>query len=499
MRRRSVPQQQTKPSTPRLSDVARQVKAPPGATSTGWPAVRDKLADLGVIFRWWQVAIAQIILSKTEDGKYATTIGGTGLSIPRQVGKTYMVGAIIFALCLLRPGLTVIWSAHRLRTAEETFKKLQGFARRRGIKPHILKITLGSGDEAIEFLNGSRILFGARAAGFGRGFDEVDVVVYDEAQILEQSALDDMIPATNQCRQETGALLLFMGTPPQRKDRAEVFTQMRTSAMAGDEDTAWIEFGADEGFVPTASPAKLVDRDWKQVEKANPSFPHDTPRESILRMRKQLGDESFRLEGLGIWDEGDQNLIIPSWPSRATDRPPGQPAALGLAMDLDRVWISLAVSSAGKVPHVAPVISKATERVMRVRVDLDKAEVLAEAARIARERRIPVVIDAKGPAAPLIDDLKELGVTVERRSLVRASFDDYVQACADFYDAAEAGEMSHGAYPALDDAVKAAGWRAGERRVWSRKSGDISMLEAATLAMWGASGGAPKRKKARSY
>src|SRR5690606_2706146 len=115
-----------------------------------------------------------------------------------------LVAAIIFALCLLRPNLTVVWSAHRLRTAEETFKKLQAFARRKKIAPHVSKVILGSGEECIEFRNGSRILFGARAAGFGRGFDEVDVVVYDEAQILTDAALDDMIPATNQCRQETG-------------------------------------------------------------------------------------------------------------------------------------------------------------------------------------------------------------------------------------------------------------------------------------------------------
>jgi hypothetical protein len=62
-----------------------------------------------------------VILAKRADGKYAATIGGTGLSIPRQVGKTFLVGAIVFALCLLCPNLTVIWTAHRLRTAEETF------------------------------------------------------------------------------------------------------------------------------------------------------------------------------------------------------------------------------------------------------------------------------------------------------------------------------------------------------------------------------------------
>ena len=58
--------------------------------------------------------------------------------------------------------------------------------------------------------------------------------------------------------------------------------------------------------------------------------------------------------------------------------------------------------------------------------------------------------------------------------------------CADLYDAVEAKAVSHGDYDDLNDAVAAAGWRSvGDRRAWSRKNGDITMLEAVTLALWG--------------
>jgi hypothetical protein len=60
-----------------------------------------------------------------------------------------------------------------------------------------------------------------------------------------------------------------------------------------------------------------------------------------------------------------------------------------------------------------------------------------------------------------------------------------VTACADLYDAVEAKEVTHGSYDDLNAAVAAAGWRGTERRVWSRRTGDVSMLEAATLALWG--------------
>ena len=45
-----------------------------------------------------------------------------------------------------------------------------------------------------------------------------------------------MIPATNQSRQPTSALLLFMGTPPKPTDPGEVFTRMRSEALTGEDD-----------------------------------------------------------------------------------------------------------------------------------------------------------------------------------------------------------------------------------------------------------------------
>jgi hypothetical protein len=476
----------TKTSTRRLSDVAR-VAVPGDIVSTGWPAVEAKCKEFGVSFRWWQRPIGQVILGKRASGKYATTIGGTGLSIPRQVGKTFLVGAIIFALCLLRPGLTVIWTAHRLRTAEETFGKMQKFTKRKRIAPFISKVILGSGDEAIEFTNGSRILFGARERGFGRGFDEVDVVVYDEAQILTENALDDMIPATNQCRQPEGALLLFMGTPPKPTDPSEVWLRMRTEALSGeDDDTAWIEFGADEDYEPTPAPAPLTDKDWKQIAKANPSFPEDTPREAILRMRKKLGHDSFRREGMGIYDDETQAppTIFGSgnWESCATDRLPEAPAAIGVAVSFDRLFASIAAASLVEFVPADDPEAEPAERVFVAAVDRRPGVdwVAAEVKRIQDEHDCLVVIDEKGPTKDLLVDLEEADVAVETFKL-----DEYAEACSRLFDKVQVRSILHPNSAELNAAVTGAGWRAaGDRRVWGRKqsASDVSMLEAATLA-----------------
>ena len=476
-----MPKSPTKRSTPKLSEIAKHVVAPQGVVSTGWPAVEAKCAELGIRFRPLQPDVGRLILSKRADGKYAATIGGTGLSIPRQWGKTFLVGAIVFALCLLRPNLTVIWTAHRLRTAEETFGKMQAFAKRRRIAPHIAKIVLGSGDEAVEFHNGSRVLFGARERGFGRGFDEVDVLIFDEAQILGSNALDDMVPATNQSRQDTSALLLFMGTPPKPTDPSEVFTRMRSEALSGeDPDTGWVEFGADDDFEPTPAPADLTSKDWAQVAKANPSFPDDTPEEAILRMRKKLGPESFLREGLGLWDKLEMQgtvVDLDTWLDLVDDGPPSYERPDGMAVDAshDREFSVAACWADEEFAHAEEVWASGDEAAT-LRWVIQRAG-----------RRIPVLIDAMSPAASLIPGLRAAGVDVKS-----GGPSDMAKACGLWFGEVLGGRLTHGNQDSVNTALlgatqrdigKAGGWG------WNRKdpAANIAPLVAHSLARLAAS------------
>src|ERR1019366_6544922 len=114
----------TKPSTRRLSDVARHVVIPEGIVSTGWPGVEAKCREWGDEFDCWQADAGRVILAKRADGLYAATVGGVTLSIARQVAKTFLVTRIIFALCVLFPGLKVLWTAHHTATLGNTFRSL---------------------------------------------------------------------------------------------------------------------------------------------------------------------------------------------------------------------------------------------------------------------------------------------------------------------------------------------------------------------------------------
>ena len=317
----------TAPATDRrpLSDVARHVVAPSGIVSTGWPKVRDTCHRLGWGFDGWQDGAGRLILAKRADGTYASDT--IMLSIPRQVGKTYLIACIIFALCLTSRNITVIWTAHRKTTAAETFAQFDGMAQRPKVAAHVAQVLRGKGDEKILFKNGSRILFGARESGFGRGFAGVDVLVCDEGQIMSEAVMEDMAATQNAA---PDPLFFLMGTPPRPRDDAETFLLFRQEALDGDSDaTLYIETSADRNADPM---------DRKQWRKANPSFPHRTTERAMLRLRKKLKNpDSWNREALGIYDQivkqfSPFNGALWSDAADVGPRPSVKPSALAVDM-----------------------------------------------------------------------------------------------------------------------------------------------------------------------
>lgn len=471
-------------STPKLSEVARHVVIPKGIVTTAWPRVVAQCAAMGVEFDAWQHGIGSVALGKRKDGKYAATVGGVVLSIPRQVGKTFLVGMIIIALCILFPKLTVLWTAHRTRTSTMTFKTMQGMVRKKKIRVHLAPerndgIRSTNGEQEIRFKNGSVIMFGAREAGFGRGFDAVDVEVFDEGQILSEKALEDMVPATNASRQASGALLFFMGTPPRPSDPGEEFTNRRAKALEGKtRNMVYVEFSADDDADPD---------DKDQWRKANPSFPSRTPVESMERMREQLtDDDSFRREALGIWDAAGTPEVIDaaSW-GRVRD-----PAS----MPVERLTLAIDVAPDRSVASVSLAGLRA-DGLWHVELDEQKRGVEWVPAWVksrAEKNRLHAVV---------VDEMT--GLVEERRgrnylvgtdvivTLAAAEGRDMAVACGRFFDGVmEASpKLRHTDQPQLNVALSVARKRplAGAW-AWNRKDAesDITPIVSATLALWGA-------------
>jgi hypothetical protein len=461
---------ETKPSTPRLSEAARYFVLPSGIVATGWPQVVARGRELGISFDWWQDSLGRAVLSKRQDGKYAATVGGVVLSIPRQVGKTYFVLAVLVIMCTLFPGLRVLWTAHHNRTTTNSFRTLQGLCRRKRIAAQVKSIRVANGEQEIRFCNGSIIMFGAREQGFGRGFDEIDIEVFDEAQILTEKALEDMVAATNQARHPHGALLFYMGTPPRPTDPGEAFWLKRERALSGkSDDLVYLECSADSDADPD---------DRGQWEKANFSFPVRTPLESMLRLRENLGNEdSWLREGLGIWDaEGTQEVISPSKWRACVDEISQvlDPVAFAVDVTPDRSSASIAVAGRRKDGrrHIEVLENHkgtgwATDR-------------LAE---LAQKWDGLVVLDASGPAGSLIPGLREAGIEPQVTSAREMG-----QACGLFYDLVHDTQVVHLDQGPLNVAVSAARKRAlGDAWAWHRKDAtvDISPLVAVTLALFG--------------
>ncbi|AKV55087.1 phage terminase [Bifidobacterium actinocoloniiforme DSM 22766] len=461
-------------SAPKLSESARHLLIPSGIVSSEWPRVRDLAqALLSIEFDRWQDGLGMLILAKRADGKYAAGVGGVVMSLCRQVGKTFLIGSIVFMLCILHPGLMVLWTAHRSRTSDETFGDMRAMAQRKGVRRHISRIRSANGQQEVAFSNGSRILFGARERGFGRGFKGVGVVIFDEAQILTETAMSDMVPAMNTA---DNGLLIMMGTPPKPGDPSEAFTARRQEALNDGDDMLYLEFSAD----PDADPD---DRD--QWSKANPSYPRRTPASSILRLQKQLSPDSFRREGLGIWDTATiSSAIDPTQWRQAATSTPDTTGLVGYAIDMPPDRSSLAIG--GCVKH-----SDGTAHIELKAFESTQSKGTAWAVDWIADRwsrTAALVIDAQSPAMALLPDLKARHVKV-----ITTTATDMGRACGRMLDMLRDGKLTHlddGKQPALDLAVSNATTRniGSSGAVGWNKLGsdiDISPLVACTLALYG--------------
>lgn len=461
----------------RLADLAKHLVAADGAVSTGWPKVRDTCNNLGWMFDEWQDDLGRLILSKTADGLFASSL--CVMSLPRQVGKTYLVGCIAFGLCLTQPGTTVIWTAHRGRTATETFRAMKAKARMPELSAFIDQRVKGggirssNGEQEIEFLNGSRILFGARESGFGVGFANVGMLVLDEVQRATVKTMDDLLPTTNAAE---NPLVLCMGTPPRPTDDGEVFTLLRQGALTGEsDDVLYVELGARNRFDLSDE-----ERFWQELRLVNPAFPHRVGERAILRNKKGLAPDSVYREVFGLWDELTKNLSpIPAalWREQADVGPKDgtKPAALAVDMSHDRhlsvaaCWLEAEDTAHGEEVWAGPDADAAVEWI------------------VARAgRRIPVVIDEASPASSLAPILRARKVRV-----LKTSAGDMAKACGQVVDKVGLGKFTHADQGPVNDAVDGARKRAiGTAGGWGydRRDGSVNIapLVALTLALFGA-------------
>ena len=175
---------------------------------------------------------------------------------------------------------------------------------------------------------------------------------------------------------------------------------------------------------------------------------------------------------LNVWPLLEESEgIFPTWGELAKPRPEEvEVLALGIASSPDHGWLSLGASIDNAPLHLA-----LSDR----RRGTERAEFVANVARIQGERSCPVLVRVKNF---LIDDLEDAGVT-----LTIVDGDEFAQASTDLDAEVTAGTVEHGDYPDLNQSVSVASWRTVDnRRLIDTRHGDVSALESVALALRGA-------------
>jgi hypothetical protein len=439
-------------------------------------------ASYGLVPDEWQRLVLEDWLAVRPDGRWASLTAG--LAVPRQNGKNGCI-EIRELYGIVALGERFLHTAHEVKTARKAFLRLAAFfenARRWPELAELVKeIRRTNGQEAIVLTNGGSVEFVARSKGSGRGFT-VDTLVLDEAQELDDDALEALMPTTS-ASPLGNPQWIFTGTPPGPKAAGEVFTRTRDEALERKSARlCWHEWSV-EG---------QVDLDDRRAWAAtNPGLGIRLQWDVLEGERARFSDEGFARERLGMWDEAAASRVIDAatW-GRCADSASQVVSDVAIAVDTtpDQSVTSIAIAGlrADGLPHVEVIENRRgpLDWVVPRLVEL-----------VARHRPRALVIDEYSPAMVLADDLKKAKVVV---TVTKTR--DMVAACGQLYSDVMSARVRHIDQPLLNTALSVARKRAvgdGGGWAWHRKDveSDITPLVSATLARWGAM--APKTKVKR--
>ncbi|WP_182379830.1 terminase large subunit [Nocardioides sp. WS12] len=415
----------------------------------------------------WQQLVLRDALGERENGKW--TSPQVGLLVARQNGKSALLEARALAGLFLFDEALILYSAHHFKTAKQVFLRLKSMVEGSPtLMSRVKKIYTGAGGESIELNNGNRLMFIARSRASGRGFS-VDTLLLDEAQELTDLELASMLPTMSA---RPNSQVWYTGTVPGPEDmNCQVWTNVRDKGRSGDDAyLAWLEWSAGEDIGDLSDRAR-----WAE---ANPALGLRVTNEFIESNEYGvLPDDSFARERLSIWPSGSNAGIFGSaWDEcLQADSTITGPVSLGVAVSLHREYGAICAAgrnAEGRI-HLEVVEYRRGMSWLADRV-----------AELSRTHNASVVIDGRGPASSLIATLDSMGVRV-----TTAATSDAVTAAANIYDLVQNEGIAHLGHLDLDAAVLGARKRdVGDRWAFGRKTSiaDISPLEAASLAAWGA-------------
>ena len=423
----------------------------------------------GLVLDPWQQYVLRRGM-RVEDDSDMWAASRVGLSVPRQNGKSALLVARELAALLLVPEeQLIIHSAHLVGTALEGFRNIKGlFENFDDLGRRVKRIREANGEQGIEMMDGSRLLFRARARGNVRGMSP-QLLILDEAQILPDDAWSAMLPSVSA---QANPQIWLVGTPPGPNDAGDVFGRVRSSATSGkDERVAWLEWSAD---------GDIAVEDRKLWAASNPALGGRIDMESVEDELHSMDATTFARERLGMWASDRQLAVIPGdvWAGLATDEVPDVPiSAIGVDMAPDAARVAVAVglkTDSGVHVELADITAAS-----------DSTDALVEWLVSRAKRRVPILIDALSPARLLIPILK-----ARKCKVIVMSGGEVIESTAGFFNAAKEGTLSHFGQEQVTESLAGArrkaigdagGWK------WDRKSlnVDLTPVMAVTNAHYG--------------
>lgn len=422
----------------------------------------------GIVLDPWQQDTLCDWMSRKKDSLWASP--ACGCSVPRQNGKTGVIQARCGAGMLLF-NEWIVYTAHLQKTATETFEELAALFDSAKFRSRIKDIKTALGRERIILKNGAQIKFLARTRNGGRG-QHGDLLIFDEAQALEESQQASFLPAISA---SINPQTIYAGTPPGPDDSGCVFRDIRTKVLNKEINRmSWVEYSVDDiGDI----------KDKNRWYDTNPALGRRMLESTVANECEQMPEDTFARERLGWWSSVEENKETPAIDIKAWDKcssnmskPEGK-TAYGVKFTADGAMVALAgavIPEEGK-PRITLIEYKSTAQGTRW---------LAEWLNERYKKASCVVIDGRNGVDLLIDRISE--VWKIKNSVVRPTAKSMVAAVSMLSESINENTVTWYKYQEILDnsarnSVKrpiAGGWGFGGE--------NSAPVEAASLALWGA-------------
>lgn len=442
-----------------------------GDTTHGKKAV-ELARRFGIVMMPWQEDEVLLALSVNDEGMWLHS--DVVLICPRQNGKSLILEVIIlYRLFVLNH--QIVFSAHQWRTAKSIrnriWKKIKS---RRWAASRLVRNTASAGEAEMETRDGGKVQFTTRSNDMGRGFDEIDLLLLDEAYNLESGEMDAVAP-TQLAAQDPQTIYASSAVNRDKHLKGEELSKVRAKALALQFDGVMLsEYCAPMDMeLDAKSPAT-----W---ELANPSYGVIATEKKVRSMDQKLTDVGFEVEmlGWGRWfvdSKDDKKSIIEAeeWVEKVSPPPPGGVSCL--AADV--------TPTGEQVGLVAAIATDTGFHLMaNDQVEFDRKELVGAVSRtVELNDPVALVLDPSGQCSTLVDPLAKVGVEAEEVNGSQVS-----QAYELLLRLWKEGKVTHDGDPrwALEWAEAQERSKNGRYRALDRYASNVSLLVAASLALWG--------------